>query len=453
MKLRLDFETYSELDIKKVGAHKYARHESTEVLMAAYWIDGERYFWDATEGPISYGSYPGAPRRHPRGVPAMLAQALEYPESIIYAFNAQFERLILKHVVGYDIPASRFRCTMVRAYELSFKGSLHQVGEQMGVDPSLLKYAAEGKKLINKFCKPAPANHKADRYDRKNSPEKWEEFCGYCRQDVVAEAAIDEFCDQYYPTSDFERELYALDQKINDRGVPVDRQMIDAAIQIAKQVKSKLIDELKELTGLANPNSNAQLIPWLLDKGVDVPKKWSPAKKEMSYTLDKEAVALLSTSGLTGPVLVALDIKAQISKTSVSKYTAFAKAEDDGVVRGMFQLNGASRTGRWAGRVVQLHNLARPKIDDLETAAQFVKTGNADLLEILYGDPLATLSSTTRAVIEAPEEQYWNVSDLGSIESRVLGWQTGCTRINQTFAEGKDTYKDFAAELFDISYA
>lgn len=436
MRLGLDFETYSELDITKVGAHKYAMHPSTEVLMAAYSIDGQRYFWDATQGAM----------------PVMLAQALDDPATLIHAFNAQFERLILKYVLGRDIPVSRFRCTMVRAYSHSFKGTLFDVGEQLEIPEEFLKSKAGGA-LIRRFSKPAPKNHKARRYTRESHPQEWEQFCLYCQGDELAEYTIDKRLDEYGPWPEAQQRLYELDQKINDAGVPVDTDMIEAAQVIARQTHNRLLARLKELTGVDNPKSNDQLITWLTWRGVVVPQKYSQAKKKSVPSLDKTSVAKLLDEWGNHPLIgEVLRAKSQLSKTSVTKYRAFERAEHEGLVRGMFQCRGAQRTGRWAGRVVQLHNLASPRIKDVATAAEFVKFRNAELLEMMYGDPLQTLSYTVRPTICAPPGKVFNVSDLSSIESRLLGWHADCKRINEIFAAGKDTYKDFATEFYGIPY-
>lgn len=430
MILSLDFETYSEADIKKVGAQYYARHESTEALMLAYaFEDGPVEIWDITVGAMN------PPPKHLLGL-------LSMPDVSISAFNATFERLILKHCLGIDIPASRFRCSMVRAYGLSFTGGLDDVLHQFV--PGHTK-DPEGSRLISKFSKPQPANRKVRRWTAQNAPEDWAKFLDYCKQDVEVERELTKRLAPYEQLQS-ERDLYKLDQKINDEGVPVDLKLVDVALTINDLAKGDLLEKLKDLTGLSNPNSNTQL------------REWLDANRLVLPNMQKETLvnAWQVVSKVRFPELKeVLRLKLQLAKTSTTKWKAFKRCTgDDGRARGMFQFAGASRTNRWAGRLVQLQNLARGGNTTKNPAllAEIMLSGGHDAVKALYGSPMMALSDTIRAAITAPDGYLLNVSDLGSIESRVVGWISDCGLINDTFATGKDTYKVFAAQLYKVPY-
>jgi DNA polymerase len=251
--LSLDFETYSDVDIKKVGAYHYAMHPSTEALMLGWALgDTPVRVWDITSGG---------------GMPSNLMFDLQRPKFKISAFNATFERLILKHVLGIDIPAERFRCTQVRGFGLSFTGGLDDMLRQTGLQA---KKDPRGKALINRFSKPQPASRKVSRWTAENDPEGYAEFMEYCKKDVEVERQLGKFFEPY-GMLDSEQQLYCLDQKINDVGVPVDRKLIKTALTINEIERAKLLDEMRELTGLQNPNSGPQLLGWLKENGLTLP--------------------------------------------------------------------------------------------------------------------------------------------------------------------------------------
>ncbi len=334
--LNLDFETYSEVDIRKVGAYRYATHPSTEVLMASYKIDGgETHLWDNTVEAITFD----------------LAGALDTPKYRIHAFNAQFERLILKHVLKWEIPIERFRCTMIYAYSLGFAGDLATVAKAIGL-PSDKQKLATGKKLINRFCSPAPKNHRADRYTKETHPIEWERFKEYCVQDTVTEHAVLEYISTYdmLPKGLSWRD-YWMDQRINDRGVPIDLELIDAAIALNERHRAQLLARMSELTGLDNPNSREQLLEWLR------------AEHPSIENLQAATVQTLLDGELDDTTRQVLEMKQQIAQSSVSKYEAAKRAHVDGRVYGMTQFMGAPRTGRYAGRILQLQNFARPTMN------------------------------------------------------------------------------------------
>jgi DNA polymerase len=427
--LNLDFETYSEAKIKQVGAQYYARHPSTEALMLGWAIDDEPVqVWDITSEI---------------DMPFDLAMALYDHKVLVKGYNATFERLILKFCLGIDLPYERFRCTQVRAYGLAFTGSLEDVADQFNIG---INKDPRGRALINRFSKPQPASHNVRRWTRENDPEGWAEFMEYCKRDVETERELWKRCEPYhFPEIEWER--YALDQKINDRGVPVDRAFIDAAIEISATEKESLKDQMRELampTALHNPNSGPQLHDWLKAQGTKL------------ADLTKETIAFaLSSYDLKPKVAEMLKLKQQLAKTSVTKFNAFKRVlSPENVVRGMFQFCGASRTLRAAGRIVQLQNLARGgnTTNDPSTAAEIMLESGHEVSKLLYGNVMGLLSDTVRAAIKAPEGSLLNVSDLGSIESRVLGWMTDCKMINDCFREGRDTYKTLAVTMFNVPY-
>jgi len=420
-----DFETFSRVDIKKAGGHKYARDPSTEVLMLAYAVGRDRpQIWVPAEG---------------EPMPVDLLELTTDPEVEWHAFNAQFERLIWWHVIGRTIPLEQFHCTMQHAWSLSFSGGLAQVGEQLGL-PDASRKMARGHKLMLKFSTPAPKNHLADRYTHENAPEDWADFKRYCLQDVIAEREI-EMLLAGYPIPRQERDLWLWDQDVNDRGVPVDLSLVNRAVHVNNEAKAAAREELESITYLNNPNSNAQLQAWLFAHGVDAPNMQADTLRKIQSESQDPAVRQ------------ALDLKMQLGKTSVSKWNAFKAATcDDGLVRGMFQFAGAQRTQRWAGRIVQLHNLKSPTIEDPVTAAEDLYL-ESSLIELLHGNPLDFLSEVIRCAITAPDGCVLTPVDLSSIESRVLGYIANCARINATFAAGMDTYKDFASEYYGVPYA
>ena len=253
IKLNLDFETYSEADLKRVGTRHYAEHPTTEALMLAWAVgDDPVEIWD-----IARGEY----------MPCELQKVLTQPNTLISAFNATFERLIMENCIGWTIPAEQFRCSMVRAYGLSFSGSLDMVAQQFGLGVSK---DPRGQALIRRFSMPQPSSRKVGRWTWENDPEGWEEFKQYCMQDVEVERALMKKLECYdYP--EIEWDYYALDQKINDRGVPIDRKLVEAAVSIAAQEKKILLAKMREITGLSNPNSGQQLQAWLREQGLDLP--------------------------------------------------------------------------------------------------------------------------------------------------------------------------------------
>ncbi len=431
-----DFETYSDLDLKKVGAYKYAMHPSTEVLMAAWAIDdGVVHSWDSAAGddmPL-------------RGLMLMLLD----PQIKKRAFNATFEYLIAKHVLDLNVDINDYFCTMVHAWSLSFSGGLADVGAQVGV-PIGKKKLATGSKLIARFCKPAPRNHNAVRYDHVSHPAEWDQFLEYNRQDVVAEREI-ALLFRPYPIHENERALWLLDAEINQRGVPVDRSLIEATLEASAIEKKLLLERMVQLTGLANPNSPVQLRTWLNEHGCALENMQKDTlTAELKY-LDGEAYDGQLTYEQS-QAYEGITLRQQASKTSTAKWVALKNAMmADDRLRGMFAFGAAQRTQRWGGRIVQLQNLPGWSEDPRTVAEMMLMLGH-QAVATHYPPVMNAISVTVRCAITAPKGKVLVVADLAGIESRALGYLSGCVKVNQIFAAGKDVYTAFAVEALNKPY-
>lgn len=415
--LHLDIETYSDLDLPEVGLYRYASDPSTEILMLGWAID---------DGPVELFDLA-------HGWPGRLRKALSSPTTIVCAFNAQFERVMLRDCLKIDIPIERWHCTMVHGFALGFSGGLGAQAQAVGVDQQKME---EGRKLIQRFSKPQPDNRKVRRWTRDNDPENWALFGAYCRQDVETERALQEFYDQY-PLPDQVWADWELDQLINDRGLPVDRRLVDQALLYADETRKSLLDEIYDLTGLQNPNSNTQLLAWLQDHGLDIDN------------LQAATVARKLKSKSTGPLCRrVLELKQQLAKSSVSKFDAFAAATDrDDRIRGTLQYLGASRTGRWGGRLIQPQNFPRPpKGIDVANVIAAILTGRP------IDNPLHSLSAALRGVFKAGKGKTLVVADLAGIEGRVLPWLCGFDEKLKKIEDGLDMYKVAAAGIYRINY-
>jgi DNA polymerase len=382
----LDFETASEAEIKTVGLSRYARDPSTRVLMCAYRLNGVQGFWDVSSG---------------RPFPPAVRAALAGPAAEKTAFNASFERMITKHVLGIDTPYEGWRCTMALAYTQSFVGGLGEVSEQMGM-PLDLQKASYGKKLIKMFSMPQKVTAKQPLrwFDHTTHPREWAEFCAYCVQDEVTEDAMRQRL-QRYPLAEREWELYELDQRINDTGLPIDRRFVLNAIKMSDRRKAELSVQMKRLTGLDNPNSTEQLLAWLKPRGYPF------------GDLQKDTVSKVLSEDEQTPVLDdlarrVLRLRQNAARMSVKKYDAVMKGlDDDDVLRHCFQFGGASRTNRWAGRRFQPTNLARTPYqlgDDtwLTAATDAIRDDNAEMLELIIGEPMTALVGCVRSAVRAP---------------------------------------------------
>ena len=414
--LWLDFETFSEVDLKTCGADVYSRHPSTRALMLGWAIDGkEPRVWD-----IASGAH----------MPPALFPHIYLGQGLIRAHNAPFEIAILEHVLGHHIDLKQWQCCQVLAYSMGFAGRLGDVLKAVRFRPDLQK-DKDGHRLIMRFCKLQPKNHNVARWTRENSPLDWARFVEYCRQDVETLRALWRFLEPYESMPQHEWDLWQMDREINSRGLPVDLPLVDSALYTMDIQKDRLKLELQQVTGMEN-NSRNPLMEWINARIEDPIPNLQKETKETWYKNLPEGKA---KEALRLSLLIA-------QASSSSKWNAISRRNSAGLVRDTLQFAGAGRTRRWGGRGLQLQNLKRSR-DSMEEDIFQIHLGTADMTQI---------STCIRGAIQAPEGQQLVVSDLGSIESRVVGWLTNCTRINDLFMLGKDTYKDLACEIFLTPY-
>jgi DNA polymerase bacteriophage-type len=429
--LSFDYETFSKADLKKGGLSKYAKDHSTEVLMCAWQIDsGPVHLWVPAED---------------EDMPEEFLAAMLDPKCLKRAWNAQFERVITKHVLKIDVPINQWRCTMALAYSLSLPGSLGLCGLAVGLPADKAK-DTQGKALIRTFCIPRkPTKTKAhDRCTAITDPVKWETFKEYCRQDVVAERAIYNRI-RKWNMSDEELDTWFMDQEINDAGIPINRRMVTNAQALIALVTDDRMGRLRGITGLENPNSTMQLLAWCIDHGY----VFDDMKKGHVERAAKDA----KTSDQLREVL---EMRLEISKSSVKKYTVLENAtDDDGNLRYCFQYGGASRTLRWGGRNYQPQNLARPTWyleAHQERCARSLETIKPEVLNEIYDKPMDLLSTCVRPVVQAGKGFVFVDADLNAIENRVLGWVCDEQKILDVFRNKRDPYIDFATYMFNRTY-
>ena len=435
-RLSIDIETRSDIDIKN-GVYKYVDSPAFRILLIAYKFSDEDtvHVADLTEDTVT-------------AFPYELFRAL-YDENILKtAYNANFEITCFDQYFKRETPnfewlqhyATDFRhqwqCTSVLALYCGLPGFLAGVAKAMGLPEDKQKDAA-GKRLINFFCKPTKEG--AFR-EPDTDPEKWSRFKDYCGQDVVVESAIYEKLIRFGPGEE-EHALWMRDQEINARGVGIDRQLVEAAIDCDRMLREENLEELQKLTGLENANSNTQFGDWLRAR----------LNKEIP-TVDKAARAdLLADKSLPPDVRRALELKDLLSKTSVKKYEAIqSSACSDGRVHGMLQFYGAARTGRWAGRIVQVHNLPRNSIEDLDDARTLLKRRDFTALEMFYDNVPDVLSQLIRTAFVPAEGTRFVVADFSAIEARVIAWLAGEKWRQETFAAGGDIYCASASQMFHV---
>lgn len=424
--LGIDLETYSDVDIRKGGLYKYA--ENSEVLLFAYAYD---------DRPVQVVDLACG-----ESLPERVLHDLTNPDVIKTAFNAAFEMHVLDHWLRIRLDPAQWFCTMVQSYTLGLPGSLKDVGKVLGL-PADKQKLSTGRRLIQYFCKPCkPTKGNGGRTRNRpgDAPEKWELFKTYNGQDVEAERAIRKKVARFNPTPT-ERKLWCLDQKINDAGVLIDEKLVDQAIDLDARIKEDVLEKAVRLTGMPNPNSNAQLLDWFEEQESFRPQ-----------TLDKQTRAELIKSGtLSEKTKQMLIYKQLLSKTSVKKYVAMRTAEcRDGRVHGMLQFYGAARTGRWAGRLVQLHNLPQNHLEDLDDAREMVKAGDLDGLNIFYDNPSDVLSQLIRTAFVAGDGKRFIVADFSAIEARVIAWYADEAWRQKAFADGKDIYCASASQMFGV---
>ena len=439
--ISIDIETYSDRDLKKCGVYKYAESPNAELLLFGYSINN---------GPVTVIDVAQGEE-----VPEYILKALTDDNIIKWAYNASFERIFLsvwlkrnypQYFVSYSIDEdtvsnyldpSAWRCSLVWGAVMGLPLSLKGIGAVLKLDEQKM---SEGSDLIRYFCvpcKPTKSNGGRTRNLPEHAPEKWSTFVAYNKRDVEVELSIKEKL-KNFPVPEFLWEEYHLDQEINDRGIGVDMKLVTNAIAFDERSKGTISSQMKDMTDLENPNSVVQMKAWLAENGIE------------TETLGKKAVAELMKNAPESLAQV-LALRQQLAKSSVKKYQAMENAVcDDGRVRGMFQFYGANRTGRWAGRIVQLQNLPQNHMGDLAEARELVRQGDYDSVEMLYDDIPDTLSQLIRtAFIPKPGYKFY-VADFSAIEARVIAHLAGEKWRAEVFKNGGDIYCASAEQMFHV---
>ena len=441
--ISIDIETYSGDDLNKCGVYKYVQHPDFDILLFGYAVDGgEVHVVDLATG---------------EEIPGEIVAALSDEDVTKWAFNSNFERICLsewlrrnhpEHFSSYSVEGDSvgeyldprgWKCSMIWSAYMGLPLSLAGVGAVLGLEEQKLK---EGKDLIRYFCvpcKPTKSNGGRTRNLPEHDPEKWELFKFYNRRDVEVEQSIQKKL-QHFPVPDFVWEEFWLDQEINDRGILLDLTLVKNAIALDEISKDKLSDAMKDLTELENPNSVAQMKQWLSDQGVE------------AVSLGKKDVAkMIADEDIDEAVTEALRLRQQLAKSSVKKYQAMQTAVcNDGRARGMFQFYGANRSGRWAGRIIQLQNLPQNHMDDLEQARGLVRNGDYEALSMLYDSVPNVLSELIRTAFVAGEGNKFCVADFSAIEARVLSWLAGEQWRTDVFVNNGDIYCASASAMFGV---
>ena len=434
--LHIDIETFSSEPIADTGAYKYAQSNDFEILLCAWAFDNDPVQCiDLAQG---------------EELPEWFIDSLTDETVIKCAHNATFERICFtmllrrQGVLKQDewLDAKQWKCSMVQCARCGLPMSLDQAGAALGITQQKMK---EGKALIQLFCVPNKSKTTSGIFgDHQNrvlptdQPDKWETFKAYCIRDVEAEREIAQSID-WYPVSDFEQNLYAIDQQINDRGVLIDSKLVQNAITIDATYKARLNIEAVKLSGLENPNSVGQLKTWIAEQtGIEL------------TSLNKDDIPDLKKQITDKRVLRILDIRNELRKTSCQKYTAMKTvAGPDWRARGVTQFHG-SRTGRWAGRLVQMQNLPQNHINDLDFARQALLDGDVELIEMGYGNVPDVLSQLIRTAFIAPEGKTLAVCDFSAIEARVIAWMAGEEWVLEVFRNGGDIYCATASNMFKV---
>ena len=439
--ISIDIETYSDRDLKKCGVYKYAESPNAELLLFGYSINN---------GPVTVIDVAQGEE-----VPEYILKALTDDNIIKWAYNASFERIFLsvwlkrnypQYFVSYSIDEdtvsnyldpSAWRCSLVWGAVMGLPLSLKGIGAVLKLDEQKM---SEGSDLIRYFCvpcKPTKSNGGRTRNLPEHAPEKWATFVAYNKRDVEVELSIKEKL-KNFPVPEFLWDEYHLDQEINDRGIGVDMKLVTNAIAFDERSKGTISSQMKDMTDLENPNSVVQMKAWLAENGME------------TETLGKKAVAELMKNAPESLAQV-LALRQQLAKSSVKKYQAMENAVcDDGRVRGMFQFYGANRTGRWAGRIVQLQNLPQNHMGDLAEARELVRQGDYDSVEMLYDDIPDTLSQLIRtAFIPKPGYKFY-VADFSAIEARVIAHLAGESWRADVFKNGGDIYCASAEQMFHV---
>lgn len=429
--MSVDIETYSSVDLTKAGVYAYTEAPDFDILLISYIFDdwGE----DDVKTIDCFDADPD--------MMAEFCEALTDPQIVKTAFNANFERTCLAKWLQKPMPPEEWRCTMVKALTLGLPGNLAGAGEALGLPAEKLK-DPQGKALIQFFskpCKPTRTNGQRTRNLPEHDPAKWQLYKNYNRQDVVTEQEILRKL-SIYKTPESEQQLWALDQHMNDNGVALDIPMVEKIVAYDTRRRQELQEEAQELTGLKNPNSLAQLKRWLAEQGVEM----------TSVTKDTITEALRDPE-LPSVVRRVLEIRTALGKTSVAKYSTMLVAHcRDHRLRGILQFYGANRSGRWAGRLVQTHNLAKNSLPDLALARELAAEGDFDTMGTLFGETAFVFSELIRTAFIPSEGCRFIVSDFSAIEARVLAWIAGEEWVLEAFRAGKDIYCETASMMYHV---
>ena len=426
--LSIDLETYSSVPIAKAGAQKYIASPDFEILLFAYSLDGSPVVCvDFAQGEM---------------LPQEIANALTSPDYIKHAYNAPFEWGCLSKYVGRQLPPEQWRCTMFHGLYAGYTAGLEATGRALGLAEDKRKLNT-GKALIRYFCvpcAPSKANGMRTRNYPHHNPERWQLFKEYCCQDVVTEMEIERRLSAV-PVPDFVQKEWETDLIINSRGVAVDMEMVEGALELGATVRNSLMAEAMQISGLNNPNSVKQLAAWLEDE-----------TGEEVTALRKDTVAkMLAREDNSPQVQRMLEIRQELGKTSTKKYDAIEVAVcPDGRVRGLLQFYGANRTGRWAGRLVQVQNLPRTYTEPLELARELVKGRNLNALKAIYGSVPDTLSQLIRTAFIAPPGHILIDADFSAIEARVISWLAGEEWRLEVFRTHGKIYEASASQMFGV---
>ena len=419
--INIDIETFSSVDLSKAGVYRYSDSPDFEILLFGYAVDmGEVQVIDLASG---------------EKIPEDIIRGLSDPAVLKFAYNAQFERVCLGRYLGHTLDPASWRCTMVASLYLGLPAGLAAVGTVLGLEKQKL---SEGKDLIKYFsvpCKPTKTNGGRTRNLPSDASDKWATFIRYNKRDVETEMEILTKVSRF-PVPDFLWKQYATDQRINDRGIEIDRTLAEQAIRCDEEMKEKNLTRAQALTGLENPNSPIQLKDWLIGQGVTV-----------SSLSKKEVAEMMKTA--SGKVKEVLELRQLLSKSSVRKYDAMRTCTcSDGRAHGLLQFYGANRTGRWAGRLIQVQNLPQNHLPDLENARNLVKAGDFELLDMLYDSVPNVLSELIRTAFVPKPGCKFIVADYSAVEARALSWMAGEKWRMEVFEKNGDIYSETAGRMF-----
>lgn len=425
--LSIDLETYSSVSLQKAGLYAYVESSDFEILLLAYSLDDLPVIViDMARGGM---------------IPEWLEAALYDEDYIKHAYNASFEIACLSKYFERPLDPSQWRCTLFHGLYAGYPAGLEAVGKALGLEDDKKKLAT-GKALIRYFCLPcAPtkANGGRTRNSPSDAPDKWQQFIEYNRQDVVTEMAVEKKLSRFV-VPEWLQKQWAVDLEIHRRGVAVDQDLVAGALAIRDEEAKELMAEAAAITGLDNPNSLQQMTGWLATQGIEV------------SSLTKDTVAgLLADPEVQGPARRVLEIRQELGKTSTKKYDAIAACTcPDGRIRGLLQFYGAARTGRWAGRLLQVQNLPRTYTKEIEFARDLVKAADLDALRVIYGSVHDTLSQLIRTALVASPGRVLVDADFSAIEARVISWVAGEEWRLKAFREGQDIYCASASQMFGV---